>query len=190
MKIISGIYGRRCLSDCSSFDLRPTTNKNRQALFNILKNNKFGFQLKNSVMADICCGSGVIGFEALSQGSKKIIFIDNNLKHLKIVEKNSQILQVQRSIKIISANVYNLPINEQVIDFLFVDPPYQLNYFHIINELQQKNWLQHNGLLVIEWGKKSNIQLNYFAQFAFLKTLDIRNYGETFFGFFLNMYRV
>ncbi len=185
MKIISGLYARKQLTDCQNLNLRPTTNKNRQALFNILKHNKFGFQLQNSVIADVCCGSGIIGFEALSQGAKQIIFIDNNFKHLKIVENNAKILQVQHLITSISASVYNLPINEQQLDCLFVDPPYQLNYLNIINELEQKKWLSNNVLFIIEWGKKSNIKPDYFKQFLFLQILDIRGYGETFFGFFL-----
>ena len=112
-------------------------------------------------------------------------FIDNNFKHLKIVENNAKILQVQHLITSISASVYNLPINEQQLDCLFVDPPYQLNYLNIINELEQKKWLSNNVLFIIEWGKKSNIKPDYFKQFLFLQILDIRGYGETFFGFFL-----
>jgi len=185
MKIISGIYARKQLANTDNLNFRPTTNKNRQALFNILKHNKFGFSLQNSTMADICCGSGLIGFEALSCGVKQIVFLDNNPDHLKIVAKNIATLQVQNITKTILANVYNLPINKQKIDFLFLDPPYNLNYAKIITELEHKNWLTENILLVIEWGKKSNIDNDYFQQFAFLQILDIRNYGETFFGFFL-----
>ena len=184
MKIISGIYARKQLANCDNLNFRPTTNKNREALFNILKHNKFGFSLQNSVMTDICCGSGVIGFEALSCGAKQVIFLDNNLNHLKIVAKNIAILQVQNMTKTILSSVYNLPINQQKIDFLFLDPPYILNYAKIIIELEQKNWLASNSLLVVEWGKKSNIDNHYFEQFSFLKILDIRAYGETFFGFF------
>ena len=185
MKIISGIYARKQLANCDNLNFRPTTNKNREALFNILKHNKFDFSLQNLVMADICCGSGLIGFEALSCGVSEVIFLDNNPNHLKIVAKNIAILQVQNVAKIMLANVYNLPINQQKIDFLFLDPPYTLNYAKIIIELEQKNWLVNNALLVVEWGKKSNINNNYFEQFSFLKILDIRTYGETFFGFFL-----
>ena len=185
MKIISGIYARKQLANTDNLNFRPTTNKNRQALFNILKHNKFGFSLQNSVMADICCGSGLIGFEALSCGVERVIFLDNNPGHLKIVQKNIAILQVQNSATTIFANVYNLPINQQKIDFLFIDPPYNLNYAKIITELEHKNWLTKNSLLVVEWGKKSNIDNDYFRQFTFLEILDIRNYSETFFGFFL-----
>lgn len=185
MKIISGIYARKQLANTDNLDFRPTTNKNRQALFNILKHNKFGFSLQNSVMADICCGSGLIGFEALSCGVEQVIFLDNNSSHLKIVQKNIAILQVQNSATTIFANVYNLPINQQKIDFLFIDPPYNLNYAKIITELEHKNWLTKSSLLVVEWGKKSNIDNDYFRQFTFLEILDIRNYSETFFGFFL-----
>lgn len=181
MRINSGIFARKTLTDCSKFDLRPTTNKNKQALFNILQNNKFAFNIQKSKGCDLCCGSGIIGFEALSLGAESILFADNNRQHLRLVEKNAEILQVENAIQIIFADVTKMKICNQKFDWLFLDPPYNLDYNQIINELYCKKWLQQDCLIIIEWGRNSII--NY-SNFSYLHILDIRKYSETFFGFF------
>ena len=95
MRIITGKFrGRNLLKSDHLKSLRPTTDKNREALFNILSFGKFDkglakglaeglaegldFKLIDSKILDLCCGSGSIGFEALSRGAKFITFIDNN----------------------------------------------------------------------------------------------------------------
>ena len=81
MRIISGKFKGKKLADIANTKgLRPTTDRNREALFNILFSAKFikeiDFTIKNASILDMCCGTGAVGFEALSHGAKSVLFID------------------------------------------------------------------------------------------------------------------
>ena len=159
MRIISGKYAGRKLVDSSFLkDLRPTTDRNRQALFNLLTSGNFlrmiNFKLDGSLVLDLCCGTGSIGLEAISRNAKMVIFIDNNRQHLEIVQKNIEMIDVSDKCKVIFGNSKNLPICDVTLDLIFLDPYYQEeDYYLIIDELIKKNYFSQNTLLVIESSK-------------------------------------
>ncbi len=159
MRIISGKYAGRKLVDSSFLkDLRPTTDRNRQALFNLLTSGNFlhkiNFKLDGSTVLDLCCGTGSIGLEAISRNAKMVIFIDNNRQHLEIVQKNIEMINVGDKSKVIFANSKNLPICDVILDLIFLDPYYQEEeYYLIIDELIKKKYFSQNTLLVIESSK-------------------------------------
>lgn len=159
MRIISGKYAGRKLVDSSFLkDLRPTTDRNRQALFNLLTSGNFlgmiNFKLDGSLVLDLCCGTGSIGLEAISRNAKMVIFIDNNRQHLEIVQKNIEMIDVGDKCKVIFGNSKNLPICDVTLDLIFLDPYYQEDdYYLIIDELIKKNYFSQNTLLVIESSK-------------------------------------
>lgn len=159
MRIISGKYAGRKLVDSSFLkDLRPTTDRNRQALFNLLTSGNFlgmiNFKLDGSLVLDLCCGTGSIGLEAISRNAKMVIFIDNNRQHLEIVQKNIEKIDVRDKCKVIFGNSKNLPICDVTLDLIFLDPYYQEeDYYLIIDELIKKNYFSQNTLLVIESSK-------------------------------------
>ncbi|MDX2082718.1 MAG: 16S rRNA (guanine(966)-N(2))-methyltransferase RsmD [Rickettsiales bacterium] len=196
MRIVAGKFRGKNLAKSDHLKLlRPTTDKNREALFNILASAKFvkeiNFKIEGAKVLDVCCGSGAVGFEALSRGAASISFIDNNLQHLELVKKNAALLQVENEIKIFCADVKNLPQkpnaifrqaqdNNEFFDLIFIDPPYAEDYKTIIENLLQKNWLKKDSLIVIEFQTNSrlkNFLLNDFTM------LDSRSYGKTSFVF-------
>jgi 16S rRNA (guanine966-N2)-methyltransferase len=211
VRIISGKFRGRKLADSSFLkDLRPTADRNREALFNILTAgnflNKINFNLIDSNVLDLCCGTGSVGFESLSRGAKSLTLIDNNSEHLLIAKKNAEILGIVNDCNFIKANAKNLPIANDKFDLIFVDPPYQENYSLIINELIEKKYLSPNTLLVVECSKANKIKnqnlknknisvdnlrkqdvLNEFnpENITHLnsKILDYRSYGNTGFYF-------
>jgi 16S rRNA (guanine966-N2)-methyltransferase len=213
VRIISGKFRGRKLVDSSLLrDLRPTTDSNREALFNILTSgnflNKINFNLNDSNVLDLCCGTGAVGFESLSRGAKSLTLIDNNNEHLLIAKKNAEILGVVNDCNFIKSNAKDLPIASDKFDLIFVDPPYQENYNLIINELSEKNYLSPNTLLVVECTnnykiknhnlKNKNISLDSQKKHDVLngfnpeniahlnsKILDYRSYGNTGFYFIL-----
>lgn len=196
MRIVAGKFKGRSLAKSDHLKtLRPTTDKNREALFNILTSAKFvkeiGFEIAGAKFLDVCCGSGAVGFEALSRGAKSVIFIDNNLTHLELVKKNCEILQTQDCSKIMRADVKNvkkfLPKNYEFFDLVFIDPPYEEEYEAIINNLVESGWIaknstQKNSLIVVEF--KTNHEFKNFLSQNF-KLLDLRSWGKTAFGFFI-----
>jgi 16S rRNA (guanine966-N2)-methyltransferase len=188
MRIISGKFRGRKLVDCEKLKtLRPTTDKNREAFFNILQSAKFlkdlDFSLIDCSFLDLCCGSGAVGLEALSRGAKKVFFIENNYQHLEILRKNIELLKVENQIKILAENVKNLNFLNENFDLIFLDPPYDENYQEIVENLLDKKFLKPKTLLVVEFEAK---KFKIFEEF-FIKNfeiLDQRIYGISFFGFY------
>lgn len=189
MRITAGVYRGRNLVDSSKFkSLRPTTDMSRQAIFNILLSGKnlkeINFKIENSSILDLCCGTGSLSFEAISRGAKSATLIDNNSTHLKLAEKNSQLLKIENKVEIILADVKNIKNNNQFFDLIFFDPPYNENYQEILENLIINNWIQEKSLLVIEYGANSNIQIECFTK---LKILEKRNYGKSYFAFLIKV---
>ncbi len=183
MRIITGKFrGRNLLKSDHLKSLRPTTDKNREALFNILSFGRFAkgldFKLIDSKILDLCCGVGAIGFEALSRGAKFITFIDNNREHLELVKKNSELLKVENDCEVICADARNLLENKKEFDLIFLDPPYSEESAPIIKNLFEKNFIHEKTLLVVEMrsGKEPE-------NFLPLQLLESRKYGSTSFNF-------
>jgi 16S rRNA (guanine(966)-N(2))-methyltransferase RsmD len=104
LQIIGGIFGGRKLAPTSHLsELRPTTNKAREALFNILSVGKFlnqigseGFKIKEAIMLDLFCGSGAVGLEAISRGAKFVSFVDWSRLNLKTLHQNLDLLGLKQ----------------------------------------------------------------------------------------------
>ena len=188
MRLISGKFRGRKLIDCEKLKtLRPTTDKNREALFNILQSAKFlkdlDFSLIDCNFLDLCCGSGAVGLEAISRNAKKVFFVENNYQHLEILRKNIELLKVENHTKILAENVKNLNSLNEDFDLIFLDPPYNENYQEIVENLLEKKYLKPQTLLVVEFeAKKFQIYEEFFTKN--FEILDQRNYGISIFGFF------
>ncbi len=184
MRIVAGKFRGRNLVKSDHLDLRPTTDKNREALFNILSSAKFikeiNFELHDAEVLDLCCGTGAVGFEALSRGAKTVTFIDLNREHLEIVKKNAVLLQVQNCCEILCLDAKKLSENKKNFDLIFIDPPYAEDYLSIIKNLLEKDWIKKSSLVVIE-SKTTNEPINFDG----LKLLESRRYGQSEFGFYL-----
>ena len=191
MRIISGKFRGRKLANCDDLKtLRPTTDRNREALFNILQSAKFlkdlNFSLIDCNFLDLCCGTGAVGLEALSRGAKKVFFVENNYKHLEILRKNIELLKVENQTKILAENVKNLNCLNENFDIIFLDPPYDEDYQEIIENLLAKKYLDSKTLLVVEFEAKKFQKFVMFFKENF-KIIDERNYGISFFGFYIKL---
>ncbi len=185
MRIVAGKFRGKNLAKSEHLkSLRPTTDKSRQALFNILSSAKFikeiGFEIDGSRIVDLCCGSGAVAFEALSRGAKSAVLIDNNRKHLELAKANSELLKVGDVIEILCYDAKRLPENNKGFDLIFIDPPYDEDYPEIIKRLKEKNWLSEKTLIVVELSSKQKQKLK---NLDFLRQLDLRIYGGTAFIF-------
>ncbi len=186
MRIVAGKFrGKNLVKSDHLKDLRPTTDKNREALFNILSSGKkikeLGFQILNSNVLDVCCGTGAVAFEAMSRGANSAFLIDKNQTHLKIVKQNILNLGLQNSVEVILEDVFKLKENTKFFDLIFIDPPYAEDYFEIIKVLISGFWIMKNSLVVIE-SKKSDFVIKKIEQLG-LKNIEERSYGKTVFSF-------
>ena len=184
MRIITGKFRGRNLVKSDLKTLRPTTDKNRETLFNILTSGKLireiGFEIVEAEILDVCCGTGAISFEALSRGAKFATLIDNNRFHLEVAKKNSEHFAVENQVAILRADVKKLHENKKFFDLVFVDPPYKEEYPLILKNLVEKNWIQKNSLVVVE---AKTYDMKKFV-FENLRLLEIRESGSTAFGFY------
>ncbi len=190
MRIVAGKFRGRNLAKSDHLkSLRPTTDKNREALFNILFSAKFirevGFDLTDAAVLDVCCGSGAVAFEALSRGAKSATLLDNSAIHLDLARENARLLGVENDVKILFADTKRLPRNEIFFNLIFIDPPYSVNYSEILKNLLNTGWIKKESLIVVEFDSitlKKNPE--HFSLESF-DLLDLRDYGKTSFAFLL-----
>ncbi len=122
MRIIGGKYRGKKLISPASEKVRPTSDKAREALFNILRN-RLGADYRGYSLIDAFAGSGAFGLEAISQGFERVALVDINPRDL---EKNVALFPAEKEkIKVIRADA-TLPMNEaEKYDVLFMDAPYR-----------------------------------------------------------------
>lgn len=136
MRITSGIYKGRVISRVESIETRETSDKVKQAMFNML------FDVSNKVVLDIFSGSGQISFEALSRGAKHVIAIDRQKEALMTILDNAIMLGCQKEMTLVEHDITlkSMPKIEQPIDIIIMDPPYGYqDYEQLLLKLPQAN---------------------------------------------------
>ena len=148
MRIISGIYKGRKLSSSNSFHIRPTTDRVKEYIFNILQDFP-----SDKMIVDIFSGSGNLGVEALSRGAEKIYFVDNSYESLNVLKKNILALQIPESHYqiVLSDAVKFVENNKTYFDLYLLDPPF--NYpplQNLLDSLFINEILTGDSMVVLE----------------------------------------
>lgn len=149
MRVISGKYKGKYLEGFNINGTRPTMDRVKESLFGMIQK-----YLDNSVILDLFAGSGSLGIEALSNGSRKCYFVDNNPKLINIINKN--IANIEEDYIIIKKDYLSALkfFSDQHIkfDIIFLDPPYQMNLIDkTIKLIEQYQLLNSQGLIVCEY---------------------------------------
>ena len=123
MRIIAGKFKSRTIITPSGSATRPTTDRARESLFNVL-NNLISFE--DSCVLDLFAGSGALGFEALSRGAKSATFVERDRKAIAAIKANSAALEVASDIEIVAADVYTYLAKQshRKFDIILADAPY------------------------------------------------------------------
>lgn len=168
MRIIGGKYRGKKLISPSSPAVRPTSDKAREALFNILRS-RLGNDFSKLKLLDVFTGSGAFGLEAISQGFAYVMMIDIDTSQ---AQKNINLFTEEKSkIKLIKADACSITEKNEKFDVMFMDAPYNQGLSEkALNNLH--NWLNDGALCLIEVEKneKCNLPEGY-------KLLDERRYG-------------
>lgn len=132
MRVIAGEARRLRLVTPEGNDTRPTQDRIKETLFNMLQNDVPG-----AVFIDVFAGSGGIGIEALSRGAKKAYFIENNIKAVKCINQNLQTTKFEDRATVLKQDVLVglKNIKEKEVDLIFVDPPYESGLYEKTFEL-------------------------------------------------------
>ncbi len=120
MRVITGsVRGRKLISPEGN-DVRPTTDKVKESIFNIIQ-----FELQDANVLDLFAGSGQLGIEALSRGAQSAVFVDNSRKSLEIVKKNIDVCKFNDKSEAVLADAASyLASSRKKFDIVFLDPPY------------------------------------------------------------------
>lgn len=129
VRIIGGQFKRRAISFVDADGLRPTPDRLRETLFNWLM-----ADIHDAKALDVCAGSGVLGFEALSRGASHVVMIEPNPTQARTIEDNANILKLTHNqLSIINDTAQTvLPTLGMPFDVIFIDPPYALDIWHDI----------------------------------------------------------
>ncbi len=150
MRIISGEFRGRTIKFPKSKLVRPTTDKNKEAIFNIL-NNLTSF---NEIKAcDIYAGSGSLGLEALSRGADEVHFIEKSFKVQRMLKENITSLNSEEYCKVFNMSALRFSsLNEHdIYDLIILDPPFFHDDVHqVVKNLMQNKFLSENGIMLIE----------------------------------------
>lgn len=153
MRIISGTNKGKKLYAPDGMSVRPTSDKIKQAIFNII-----GYIDEESIVLDLFAGTGNVGIEFLARGAKECYFVDSSHKSLSYVKKNIELCNLQSSSKIIQSDyekaIINLSSLNLKFNYIFADPPYDLYCCtNLAEKILKHNLLTMGGLLIIESDK-------------------------------------
>lgn len=183
MRIIGGSHrGRKLLSPVGQ-DIRPTSDRTRQAVFNALQHRQ---AVVDSVVLDGFCGTGALAFEALSQGSTQAVLMDVASSSLDLAKKNAAGLGFVDDCVFFqhdSTKLMNRPLNTMPASLIFLDPPYRKGFvMPAVKALQDGGWFAATGWLIVETEKDiSHASLLLDDSF----NLDTqKTYGDTVVSFF------
>lgn len=157
MRIIAGQFRSRPLQSMPGLDLRPTSDRLRETLFNVLSAAR---DLTDSVWLDLFAGTGAVGIEALSRGARQVYFVESAKKHAHLLRENLGSLGIEIGFELHEREAAkSLPLLEStgvVCDFCVLDPPYQRRgaYEQTLGFLAQSRLLQPSSLVIAEHEKK------------------------------------
>jgi 16S rRNA (guanine966-N2)-methyltransferase len=154
MRIIAGEHRGRQLVAPGGHLTRPTADKTRQALFNVLEHVDWAPDLKGARVIDLFAGSGALGLEALSRGASSALLIDNDSEAIVAITRNLTTLRLDGTGKILKADVRRLGASrEPPFDLAFLDPPYAKDLCEpALAALADGGWLSPGALAVVERG--------------------------------------
>jgi 16S rRNA (guanine(966)-N(2))-methyltransferase RsmD len=155
MRIISGKYKSRHLKGTPPPGIRPTSDKLRETLFNIL-----GDRVHAAVFLDGCAGVGAIGIEAISRGAELVYFVDQSRKACQIIRQNLTSLEILEGFRIMEMDLMRaLRALDTAVDIAFIDPPYDHDdmYANVLQWFGASPRLRAEGLLIFEHSKRKEL---------------------------------
>lgn len=169
MRVTGGSLKGRIFKIPKNPDIRPSTDKTREAIFSSL-----GADIVGAEIADLFCGSGALGLEALSRGAARALFVDIDRSAISTVRGNIEALGLESKSRVMTLNVFNLrPKHLTGLAIIFADPPYRGDYARRLVELLSLPKFGWYGILTLEhesaWEYKGD-------DFQMLRRLE---FGET-----------
>lgn len=179
MRIIGGKFRSRVLAEFGGKDVRPTSDRVKESLFNILS-----LKVRGARVLDLFSGSGALGLECLSRGAAEVTFNDCAKESIAILQKNLTALKLTKADGVILSNAdYAVCLERQIkpFDLIFIDPPYMEDYgVKAVKKIAEKGLLSKDGIIVFER------HCPFGEPISGLEVYDIRKYGKAVLSFLRN----
>lgn len=172
MRIIAGKHRGRVLKEFNGRDIRPTSDRAKEALFNILQ-----FDVAGCSFLDLYSGTGGIGLEAISRGAEKVVFVDNSRESVKLLKENLAYLKEKAEIYEGDALAY-VAAAVGKFDFVFLDPPYAIDAKDVVSSVAKNGLLKEGGRIIYEHSGK------ILGDIDGVRLVDSRAYGIAVFDFY------
>lgn len=181
MRIITGKLRGMQLFSPKNMDVRPTADRVKESVFNIL-----GPNFTQATVLDLFAGSGNLGLESWSRGATQIVFADISNESLALLKKNIAKAKITSGIKIVKGDALKLIkkffLAGEKFDYIFCDPPYNKGLVAmLLQALSQDDILKTQGLLIIEHSKEEAVDLLMSNKLLLFRK---EKYGDTFVSFF------
>ncbi len=178
MRIVAGKHRGRRLEAPAGLEVRPTADRTREALFNILEHGRFTADgtspLLGARVLDAFAGSGALGLEALSRGATHATFMDNNAIARSAIRANAKALGESAHVSILQADAINPPAAGAPCDVVFLDPPYGSGVSEpALAALAARGWIAGGAVCSIEIAARETL-----APPAGFTLVDERRYGK------------
>ena len=176
MRIVGGEFRGRTLATPRTNDIRPTTDRTRENLFNILSH-AYPEALDGTRVIELFAGTGAVGLEALSRGASQVLFVETSVEGRGLLRTNIEALGVQGRAKIFRRDATDLgaPGTMQPFHFLFADPPYGKGLGEAaLDQCQRHGWLVPGALAILE--ERADIDPAVGPAYV---SLEVRTFGDT-----------
>ena len=155
MRIISGTCRGRKLVQIQGKDIRPTSDRVREAVFNIL-----GPGIRGKRVLDMFAGTGALGLEALSRGAQSAVFVDAAQSSCHVIKHNIELCRMADQSRIVCHDLINafLPVFPQPFDLIFMDPPYNKGYpGQVLGKTGFSDILAPGAIIIVEQSAKESL---------------------------------
>lgn len=156
MRVIAGKYRGKKLKEFELSTTKPTLDRVKESIFNLIQ-----FDVFDSIVLDLFSGTGALGIEAISRGSKKTYLVDNNKTAISLIKENTKSMTEDFEIKHMDYLDF-LSSTHEKFDLVLLDPPYKTDYgIKAIDKLIELNLLNEKAIIIFETSEDNNFNLNY-----------------------------
>lgn len=180
MRVISGLYKGRRLKSVEGLQVRPTSDRLRETLFNVLSSS-----IEGAKFVDLCAGTGAVGIEALSRGAAHVTFVESSRRAAQVLNENLKHCGITEHVRVINRDVvaalkYFATFHMQ-FDFFYLDPPYDAGlYAPAMWAIVKGKLVAEAGVVIVE--HRRNIELA--ASYDYLRPYRQLTQGDTCLTFY------
>ena len=173
MRIIAGKHRGRVLKEFKGRQIRPTADRAKEAIFNILQTDIYGADF-----LDLYSGTGNMGVEALSRGANSAVLVDSSKESVEIIKFNADMIKENSEVVQSDALTYVLSTRKK-FDIIFLDPPYDIDATPVLKAIAENNLLNDGGIVIYEHSEDLKVE-----DIEKLEHISTRKYGIAHFEFY------